>query len=340
MEDNIKKLNNDYKQMKKEASSREEKQHIKQDYMEMKGLLKDSNKLLKDAEQDQKKWNKVWDKLDKEYQKLGEPPKNDVNIEIKPEEQQERNKIDKDKMKDIDNLIKNIDKKIEELEKKESLEKEQIDYNKWKDEVLTRINNEEYQTIEEAKEQAKKIINRDNDLTSVWEKDGKYYVILSRDKEVAFRNNYKEVVKYDELREDSSNNINDLFTKDLDGKYIRLVIPPDFVKLILGSDKNEAMDLRGKKDSDLTTDEVIVLKKYAYELSEKEQLEKMLYKKNTTDIIWWVDNPDKVGEHLFTFDKKRIFNLFRDYPQELTPEQKELFDKENPYWADYFKDKN
>ena len=75
------------------------------------------------------------------------------------------------------------------------------DYNKWKDDVLARINSEEYQTIEEAKEKAKLTIKEDNDLTSVWEKDDKYYVILSRDREVAFRSDYKEVVKYDDLLE-------------------------------------------------------------------------------------------------------------------------------------------
>ena len=31
--------------------------------------------------------------------------------------------------------------------------------------------------------------------------------------------------------------------------------------------------------------------------------------------------------------------MFADYPHKLTPEQKETFDKENPYWADFFKDR-
>lgn len=53
----------------------------------------------------------------------------------------------------------------------------------------------------------------------------------------------------------------------------------------------------------------------------------------------WVDNPDQIGEMNFTFDGKRIFNLFQDYPHELTEEQKALFDKENPFWADFFKDR-
>ena len=41
----------------------------------------------------------------------------------------------------------------------------------------------------------------------------------------------------------------------------------------------------------------------------------------------WVEEPDKIGERFFTFDGITIFNLFRDYPYKLTPEQKEIFDK-------------
>jgi hypothetical protein len=47
-----------------------------------------------------------------------------------------------------------------------------------------------------------------------------------------------------------------------------------------------------------------------------------------------------VGEWLFSFDKKKIYNMFRDYPQELTNEEKDIFDKENPYWRDFFAGKN
>lgn len=62
-------------------------------------------------------------------------------------------------------------------------------------------------------------------------------------------------------------------------------------------------------------------------------------KNNPTDKIWWVDNPDVKGEFLFSFDQKQVFNLFEDYPWKLTKEQKRIFDKENPYWADFFKDR-
>lgn len=63
------------------------------------------------------------------------------------------------------------------------------------------------------------------------------------------------------------------------------------------------------------------------------------YRENPTDVIWWVDTSDRDGEFLFSFDKERIFNLFADYPQELTAEQKRIFDKENPFWAEFLKEK-
>ncbi len=64
------------------------------------------------------------------------------------------------------------------------------------------------------------------------------------------------------------------------------------------------------------------------------------YKNSPTDVIWWVDNADDAkGEWLFSFDKKEVFNMFADYPHKLTAEQKEIFDRENPYWADFFKER-
>lgn len=53
----------------------------------------------------------------------------------------------------------------------------------------------------------------------------------------------------------------------------------------------------------------------------------------------WLPKSDKMGERLFTFDGSQIFNLFRDYPHALTPEQKRLFDDANPFWVDFFKDR-
>ncbi len=68
----------------------------------------------------------------------------------------------------------------------------------------------------------------------------------------------------------------------------------------------------------------------------------MSYKYRKTkpfDKVWWVENTDTIGERLFTFDKKKIYNLFKDYPHNLTREEKEIFDKENPYWAEFFMDR-
>lgn len=64
------------------------------------------------------------------------------------------------------------------------------------------------------------------------------------------------------------------------------------------------------------------------------------YKENENDKIWWVENLDSVGEFLFSFDKKKIYNLFKDYPHNLTKEEKEIFDRENSYWVEFFKDRN
>lgn len=68
--------------------------------------------------------------------------------------------------------------------------------------------------------------------------------------------------------------------------------------------------------------------------------EEKFYKNNPEDKIWWIDDPNIIGEWLFSFDKKKIYNMFKDYPQKLTKEEKRIFDKENPYWADFFKDRN
>lgn len=63
------------------------------------------------------------------------------------------------------------------------------------------------------------------------------------------------------------------------------------------------------------------------------------YKNNESDLVWWKDTPDNVGEWVFSFDKKQEFNLFADYPHNLTAEQVQIFDKENPEWVEFFKDR-
>lgn len=68
-------------------------------------------------------------------------------------------------------------------------------------------------------------------------------------------------------------------------------------------------------------------------------MQNKFFKNNPEDKIFWVDTFDKDGEFTFTFDKKKIFNMFRDYPHNLTAQQKKIFDEENPYWKDFFKDR-
>lgn len=63
-------------------------------------------------------------------------------------------------------------------------------------------------------------------------------------------------------------------------------------------------------------------------------MERMFFKHEPEDKIWWVRDDNL--QLRFSFDKKKIFNLYRDYPQKLTKEQKELFDKENPLLQELF----
>ena len=63
------------------------------------------------------------------------------------------------------------------------------------------------------------------------------------------------------------------------------------------------------------------------------------HKNRKADRIWWVDNPDQIGVFEFSFDRLKVYNLFRDYPHALTPEEVEIFDRENPQWADFFADR-
>ena len=73
---------------------------------------------------------------------------------------------------------------------------------------------------------------------------------------------------------------------------------------------------------------MIKVEDYKYSLGE-------FYKKNEGDQIYWVHTPGRKCEHFFSFDKKTLYNLFPDY-YNLTPEQKEIFDRENPFWRDFF----
>lgn len=67
----------------------------------------------------------------------------------------------------------------------------------------------------------------------------------------------------------------------------------------------------------------------------------VFFKNAPSDKVWWVEEyPESSMQHIFTFDKKKLYYLFKDYPNALTKQEKDIFDKENPFWADFFKDRN
>ena len=61
-------------------------------------------------------------------------------------------------------------------------------------------------------------------------------------------------------------------------------------------------------------------------------------KKKDSDKIWWVKFLDEVGTIACSFDMEKIYYLYQDYPSKFTPEEKNLFDKEFPFWADFLKE--
>jgi hypothetical protein len=64
------------------------------------------------------------------------------------------------------------------------------------------------------------------------------------------------------------------------------------------------------------------------------------YKNEPSNKIWWLDNGDDVkGEFVFSFDKKKTYNMFADYPHNMSKDEVAIFDRENPFWADFFADR-
>ena len=64
------------------------------------------------------------------------------------------------------------------------------------------------------------------------------------------------------------------------------------------------------------------------------------YKQKETDTVEWADTRHQKGVMLFRFGPGgRVFNLFRDYPEKLTPEELAVFNHDCPYWAEFFADR-
>ena len=131
-------LNDEFKQKKKEASTKDEKLQIKHEYKKMKELIQGADKLLKKHDEELKKMNAWWDKFD--FPNLDEDKENNIDIENdeflkKINEKKENSKQQYEEQekhyaevnKQFDELLKQIDEKIIELEKVESLEKTKQD---------------------------------------------------------------------------------------------------------------------------------------------------------------------------------------------------------------------
>lgn len=60
------------------------------------------------------------------------------------------------------------------------------------------------------------------------------------------------------------------------------------------------------------------------------------YKEDEKGRVWWIDKLNSFGEYMFSFDRKKIYHLFGDYPHNLTKEEKAIFDEDEPFWRDFF----
>lgn len=61
------------------------------------------------------------------------------------------------------------------------------------------------------------------------------------------------------------------------------------------------------------------------------------FHKNSRDSqIWWTNKIDSVGELNISFDRKKIYNLFEDYPYNMSQEEIKIFEEEEHYWASFF----
>ena len=64
------------------------------------------------------------------------------------------------------------------------------------------------------------------------------------------------------------------------------------------------------------------------------------YEDRITGRVWHVDLAEQIiGPILFTFDRKKIYNYWSDYPQNLTPEEIRIFEEDCPYWENFSKER-
>ena len=93
----------------------------------------------------------------------------------------------------------------------------------------------------------------------------------------------------------------------------------------------------------------MIIKEIIYNAVVYDNKEMLIHDKSPEEKIWWASKGtyDNLGEfipdskvRLFSFDRVKWFDLARDYPNALTPEEKEMFNKENSFWAEQLEDKS
>ena len=89
-----------------------------------------------------------------------------------------------------------------------------------------------------------------------------------------------------------------------------VLVPDEYI--IDFSLTKEEREKKGKEYEDACNE---AFKKLGLLEDKKEKINMLsdFYKKNKNDKIWWIDDLDSIGKHMFSFDKVKIFNLFSPY---------------------------
>lgn len=51
--------------------------------------------------------------------------------------------------------------------------------------------------------------------------------------------------------------------------------------------------------------------------------------------VYWAYKPYDIGAFLISFDKKHVYNVYRDVPDKLTEKELRIFYEEYPFWREF-----
>lgn len=75
----------------------------------------------------------------------------------------------------------------------------------------------------------------------------------------------------------------------------------------------------------------------------KKKVEYRFWKRSPGNKIWGVsemiDSDRMPGRMLISFDKKKFYNIYGDYPNKMTEEERKIFEEEYPDWVDWLNGK-